>query len=584
MKLILPPLLLLSLTLFGQKYTTKQIDFAKTNLAAPMEIPLILAGNFGEMRSNHFHSGLDIKTQGVEGHKIFAIEDGYISRIRSSEWGYGTSIYVDHPNGLTSLYAHLSKFPPKIDSMLYAHQKRLESDAVDEMVLADSFFVKKGELIAYSGNSGSSYAPHLHFEIRETATEHALNPLLFACYQSKIKDTTPPTMSGVKLYAITAKGYMIPGKSIYYTCTKAKNEFEINNGEPIDISALMTENSLLGIGFHTTDKLDAAGNVCGIYHSTLSKDGTKKHEQIIDYINFDHNRFMNTHQDYFEFKQNKKDIHKNFTTIINPLEMYPLNDGKFDWKSCAGNYEYTVKDVHGNTVVLHFTIGPTLNPTPSKNPFNKPNSYFFPDSVNTFLKDDFQLLMEPACFYEPLQIIYRTDTSSSYFSDIFQFGEESIPVQRKFDVRIKTKKLPTGFPVYKLGIATVSDRGGLNFLGGTYIDGWVECQPRAFGRYVIVVDSLAPVISPLDFAEGKTITKYSTLELSITDNLSGIREYKAYLNGKWVLMNYDRRKGRYIIPLDKHSKPLLENGKNKIRISAKDYKGNESEKSYTLLY
>jgi len=584
MKLLLLLFISLSFSSVGQHYKVKEIDFENIALAPPMSIPLILAGNFGEMRANHFHSGLDIKTQGVEGQSIYAVEDGYISRVRNSEWGYGKALYIDHPNGLTSLYAHLNRFTPAIEQLLYAQQKRLESDAVDENVLVDSFFVKKGELIAYSGNSGSSYAPHLHFEIRETATEHALNPLLFTCYRSKIKDTTPPNMIGIKLYAITEKGYMIPGKSIYYSCTKGKDNYEINNGEPIDISDLMAENSLLGIGFHTTDRLDAAGNICGIHHSTLSKDGQKKHEQKIDYLIFDHNRFMNSHQDYFEFKQNKKNIHKNFTTVINPLEIYPQNDGKFDWKTCAGKYEFKSVDVHGNSITLLFTIGPNLSASPTQNPFDQPHSYLFPDSVNTYLKADFQVLMEPGCFYEPLQIVYRTESSDQYFSDIFQFSEENIPVQNKFDVRIKTHKLPADFPVYKLGIASLSDRGGLSFIGGHYIDGWVECQPRKFGKYVIVVDSIAPKINPLDFAEGKTITKFSTLELSITDNLAGIKTYKAYINGTWVLTNYDRKKGRYIIPLDKHSKPLLVSGTNELRITSDDYKGNESTVTYQLIY
>lgn len=574
---------LTGLAAFGQRYVKKEIDFQKIQFGSPMEIPLILAGNFGEMRANHFHTGLDIKTLGVEGQKILAVEDGYISRVRISESGYGKAIYIDHPNGITSLYAHLSRFPAEIDSFIYAQQARMESDEIDEFVLVDSFFVKKGQLIAYSGNSGSSSAPHLHFELRETKTEHALNPLLFNCYQSKIKDTTPPTISGIKIYAITEKGYMIPGKSAYYPCIKIGNDWIINDNKPVDISALITEKSLLGIGFQSTDKLDAANNVCGIHHSILSKDGVKKHEQQIDYLVFDKNRFMNTHQDYYEFKQNKKDIHKHYTTIVNPLEIYPLNDGKFKWEECAGNYEFIVYDVHGNANNVRFNVAPsTAKPAP--NPFDQKGSYLFPDSVNTFLKSDFQVLMEPASFYEPLQLIYRVDTNSSYLSKVYQFCEAGIPVQSKFDVRIKVDALPATFPLYKLAIGSVSDNGRISYIGGYYVDGWVECQTRTFGKYVIVVDSISPVITPLDFAEGKVITKFKTLELTISDNLAGIKSYKAYLNDNWVLMNYDRKAGRYIIPLDARSKPFLKAGNNQLRITTKDYKGNTTEKSYNLTY
>jgi hypothetical protein len=567
----------------GQNYVPKTVDFESIEFVAPMPIPLILAGNFGEMRGNHFHTGLDIKTKGVIGQKIIAIEDGYISRVRVSPWGYGNALYIDHPNGITSLYAHLSRFPAAIDSLIYAQQALTESYIVDEIVLRDSFFVKKGQLIAYSGNSGSSFAPHLHFELRETTTEQALNPLLFKTFQRRIKDTTPPRVSGIKLYAITQKGFMIPGRSKYYTCRLVGKKWVINDNKPIDINELIAENSMLGIGIHTTDRLDAAGNVCGVHHTILTHNGAKKHEQQIDYIDFDHNRFLNSHQDYYEFKQNKKNIHKNFTTVINPLTIYPQNDGKINWEECAGTYEFDVYDAHGNARAISFTLG-AAEKKPAANPFDKTGAYFFPDMVNTHITEDFQILIEPGCFYEPLQRVISTDTVSKYLSPIYEFSEYTIPVQSKYDVRIKVPEVYQDLPKYKFGIGLLSDRGYLNFLGGNFVDGWVEARARNFGRFVLVIDTVAPKITPLDFKEGKVITKYNTLELEIHDNLAGVMEYKAYLNNKWVLMKYDRKKRRYIIPLDAHSRPILLKGKNTVRIAAKDGKGNKAEKSYTLVY
>ncbi len=584
MKYLTSLLLFLPFLASAQDYQAKTIDYENIDLHPPMKIELILAGNFGEMRSNHFHTGLDIKTKSVVGQKIYAVEDGYISRARVSPWGYGLALYIDHPsNGLTSLYAHLSKFTPSIDSLVYSYQKKNESYIVDEVALADSFFVKKGQLIGYSGNSGSSFAPHLHFELRETSTEHALNPLLFKCYQSKIKDTTVPQIKGIKIYAVSEKGYMIPGKSKYYTCKLKNNQWVLNDNNPIDVKDLFTENSYLALGFHVTDRLDAAGNVCGVYNTQLSKDDLLIHEQKTEYMNFDHNRFLNSHQDYAEFHDRKKNVHKNFKTVVNPLPIYPTANGIIPWDKCAGQYQFDAFDAYGNKVHLSFTLKKSES-TPAKNPFDVANKYLFPDSTNAFLRESFQLLMEPGTFYEPIQKIYKIDSNSTYLSVKHKFSEYSIPIQKYFDVRIKTSNLPEDFPVYKLGIGRISDRGYLSFIGGQYIDGWVETTSRSFGTFVLVVDTIAPIINPSDFNEGKVVTKYNNLQLEIMDNLSGVKTYKAYLNGKWVLMEYDRKKRKYIIPFSKYTRPLLRQGKNKIRIYAKDRKGNESESSYTIIY
>lgn len=575
--------MLISVTAIAQGYEPRNIDYEGIDFYPPMKIDLILAGNFGEMRANHFHTGLDIKTGGAEGQRLYAAEDGYISRIRISPWGYGLAVYINHPNGLSTLYGHMQSFSPEIDSLAYAYQKKNESFILDENVLGDSLFVKRGQFIGLSGNSGSSSAPHLHFEVRETATEYAINPLLFKCFRSRISDTTPPTVKGVKLYAVTAKGYMVPGKSAYYSCTLSGDKLIVNENNPIDINSLVTENSYLAVGFHTTDKLNGAGNVCGIYHTDFSKDGTSLHEMKIEYLNFDHNRFLNTHQDYFEFDQNKKDIHKHFKTVVNPLEIYLKSKGMIDWANCAGNYQLVAKDVHGNKTTLQFTLGKASGAA-AKNPFDEAGKYFFPDSVNIYLQDDFQVLMEPATFYEPLQKIFKRDTASLYMSPIYQFGEYAVPVQKKFDVRIKVPQLPAGFPVYKLALGLINDNNKLSYIGGDYVDGWVEGAPRSFGKFVVVVDSVAPLIKPLDFAEGKIITKFKNLQLEIADNLSGVSSYKAYLNGSWVLMTYDRRAGKYTIPLDARSKPLLRTGNNKLRVITQDSKGNQSESGWTLVY
>ncbi|UKN03315.1 M23 family metallopeptidase [Paracrocinitomix mangrovi] len=584
MKFILSLLFFSAFIGYAQPYAEKQIDFENIDLLPPMKIPLILAGNFGEMRSNHFHTGLDIKTQGVEGQKLYSIDEGTVSRVRVSPWGYGLAVYIDHPNGLTSVYAHMQSFSKQIDSLVFALQESNETYILDEAVLDKGIKVNRGQLIGLSGNSGSSSAPHLHFEVRETKTEHALNPLLFSCYQKRIHDKTKPTLKGLKVYAVTEKGYMIPGKSKYFYVKFINGNHLVNDGAPIDVSEFITENSFMAFAFHVTDRLDGAGNVCGVHNTFLSKGEDVLHEQKTDYINFDHNRFLNSHQDYYEFDQNRRNIHKNFKTVVNPLPIYPKAGGLVKWKDCKGKYSFKAIDVHGNWIRLNFEITISDNATKANNPFDTPNNYYFPDSVNTLLQDDFQVLMEPGTFYEPLQKIFKVNEESQYMSNEFQFSESEIPVQKRFDVRIKTPQLRSDFPVSKLGIGVISDKGWMSFLGGDYINGWVESSSRSFGTFVLTVDSVAPVITPLDFNEGKIVSRYSNVQLTIEDNLSGVSKYKAYFNDHWVLMEYNRRKKRYVINFDERTKKHMLKGDNKLRIWASDSKGNEIEKTWTIQY
>jgi len=583
---IIPILFLtISFSLSAQNYTPKSIDYNQ-KLGSPMKINMVLAGNFCEMRSNHFHTGLDIKTNHKEGVKLYAIEDGFISRLKVSPWGYGNAIYIQHTNGLTSLYAHCQKFTPKIDSLVYEIQKAYEKSVIDKDVLPLKIPIKKGQFIGYSGNSGSSSAPHLHFEIRETSTEHAINPLLFKCYQKLIKDTTPPQIRGIKFYAITDKGYMIPDKFEYYSVYKKDNKLIINNGKPINLDKLLIKDSKLALGILAIDKLNGAGNTCGIYNSTLKKDNLIIHEQKTEYMNFDYNRFMNSHKDYNAFKKQRKHIHKQFTTNINPLPIYPVNNGKIEWNKRNGNYQITAFDVHGNSLQLEFTIEKKEN-TYQSNHFNQVTKYIYPDTTNFIIKSDFQALFETATFYEPLEVIFREkqkDSLTNFIGNTYSFADNSIPVQKKYDIRIKCPELPNNFPKDKLAIVYTDNRKRIKYVGGSYFDGWVEGKVRAFGKFTLMVDSIAPVITPLDYKLNRPITKYSTLELKITDNLSGIKSHKAYINKKWVFMYYNRKKGRYIIPLDSNSKPNLVKGVNIIKIVTFDRKNNKSTLETQVIY
>ncbi len=580
---------LFSLVLFSLNFLSigqeKKLLNYSMDLGMPIKINMVLAGNFCEMRSNHFHTGIDIKTNKKTGYRLYAIEDGYISRIRISPWGYGKAIYINYNNGLTSVFAHCSDFPPLLDSLIYSIQKSQESAIIDEDITALKIPVKRGDIVAFSGNSGSSSAPHLHFEIRETKTEHAINPLLFDCYREKIADSTPPEIRGLKFYAISKEGYMIPGKALYFPVKRDGTNFNVNNNNPINVDTILTENSALGIGVYAIDKLDGAYNNCGIYSSKIMQNDDLLHHQEINYMNFDVNRYLNTHKDYFAFKHLKQHIHKQFTTDINPLPIYPIKNGRIDWEDIASDYKVLIKDVHHNKSSISFKLRKSDGKKPKQNPFNS-NDYYFPNKTNTINLLGFEAVLEQGQFYEPIEkkIAAKAASNQSFLSDIYQLFEYDIPVQSGINMRIMIPEKFKDLPTNKLGIVLLDRKNRIYFQGGYYSNGWIEHEIRHFGKFTLMIDTIPPKIKPLDYKENQNITKYSTLEFSLSDNLSGLASYKVYLNDEWVLAYYNRKKRRYIVPLDNRSKKHLKKGKNELLIKVIDKVKNMSEQTVTLIY
>ena len=303
---------LLSLCLFGliQFQLVAQV-LPKPSYHSPLAIPLILSANFGEIRPNHFHMGVDFKTNGKEGLSLFSIDDGYVSRVKTSPYGYGKVIYINHPNSITSVYAHCSSFEGKIDSLVRSVQFQQESTEIDVYLTPEDIKVTKGQRIARSGNTGSSTAPHLHFELRDTKTEEALNPLVFGF---DIPDHKTPILNSVKLYIVDENGYPIPGKSQALPINQAGKSFLLNGGGftlEADCCAL---NEFVGLAINGIDTYDGAQNHCGLYETTLLKGQHVVFGQQIDRISFGDSRYVNSHTDYEEYKTHKSKYHKGFRT------------------------------------------------------------------------------------------------------------------------------------------------------------------------------------------------------------------------------------------------------------------------------
>lgn len=546
---------------FGQK----PID--STNFGSPLKIPLVLSGNFCEMRPNHFHTGLDIKTQGGIGKEVISIEEGYVSRIYYSHWGYGLAVYITHPNGYTSVYAHLSSFSKKIEKKVKEIQEQQESETFNEYLKPNEIVLKKGELIGLSGSSGSSYAPHLHFEIRDTKTELAMNPLLFGF---NIKDTKNPDIKGVKLYPISDDAIINGEHKAVYISAKSTG----NNSYSLRESVKAYGD--IGIGIHTTDKLNAAGNVCGVYEVEMKVNNETIYGHQMKYMDFDKSRYINHHKDYDEYHINKKNIHKNFIVGNNELDIYKnlKNNGVLTVKTDSiYKVNYLVKDAYFNKSSLSFSISGEKKPEKSFKP-NKTNCtrYFDYDKGVFFDTTNFTLLMAKGTIYNSHCFNYEAIRDSSYLADIHIVNSEEIPVHGYFQLLIKPRENWAKKYQDKLIVVELTDKGYQINREGTYVNGLVHTRVRAYGRYTLNIDTVSPYIQLQTNEKSLTSLKSSSrIDFKIGDNLSGLDTYKAYLNGKWILANYNRKRGTLSVNLS-NGAPIK--GDNKLKIELVDERGN----------
>lgn len=550
-------------SLIGQS----QLAIDSVDFRSPLTVPLILSGNFGELRPNHFHTGLDIKTGNAIGKKVVSIESGFVSRIAYSHYGYGRVLYIDHPNGYTSVYAHLSKFSTKIEKRVRQIERENESEVFNVYLDSNDLVLTKGELIALSGNSGSSLAPHLHFEIRETVTEHPVNPLLFGF---KISDRIKPDVKGVKFYPLSNNA-TVNGKhkEIYVKTVK------ISSGN-YKLSKSIKAHGEIGLGAHATDRLDGAGNVCGIYNLDLYCNKEQIFNHNLRFMDFDVSRYINIHKDYTEYHKKRRNIHKNFLKGNNKLPIYGKikNKGVIDVKpDSIYNVKYDIKDAYGNMSKLNFSIKGDSAPTKLyKEDLTKCVRYFEYDKSNYFDTTNFNFLMAENTLYDNQCITYSAKKDSTLLSDVHMLSTKGIPVHHYYKLQIKPNTVFDSVNNSKLMIVEINNRGLKVNRKGEFVDGFVSTRVREFGNYAVAIDTIRPKITL------RTSTKYlnglkktSKLSFRISDELSGIKNYKAYIDEGWVLSNYSRRRARLQIDL---AKTEVASGMHKVKVVVTDERGN----------
>ena len=547
---------------------------SSTNFRSPMDIPLVVAGNFGEVRSNHFHTGIDFKTQGVIGKNIYAIEDGYISRIGYSHYGYGKVLYVTHPSGHTSVYGHLSKFKNPISTFVKKHQYDIQEETFTVYLDSGKIPVKKGQVIALSGNSGGSLAPHLHFEIRETESEHPMNPLLFGY---NITDTKKPMINNLKVYALDSNS-LVNGihkdKIIRIKKNKKGNYY---------LPETLTAYGNIGFALHSTDRINAR-NICGLYSLNLSVNGEPLFSHKMDKLDFSTSRYVNHHVDYHRHKKYNNSFHKSFLKGNNQLNIYSnTNNGAvFIEHDSTYQFKYSAKDYSGNKSTLNFKIVGDHLEKPLKNirkdfclkELKWQKSNFF-DTTN------FSFLMTSGTLYEDLCFQYKVVTDSNYLSDIYTItgSKQYVGIQNYFKIFVTpTVEIDSQYQS-KLCIVSINNKGRISDRGGNYELGKVTTRVKEFGSFALKLDTTKPVLELLSNTD--KLTKNSTLVFKIGDNLSGIQSYNATMDGEWILTQYKRKKSRWYISFSESKN--LSKGTHTLQIEVIDEKGNSNFQSLELV-
>ncbi|MAC96591.1 MAG: peptidase M23 [Flavobacteriales bacterium] len=522
----------ISSSLFSQNYPQ---DYFRS----PLDIPLYLSGNFGELRSNHFHAGIDIKTQGVEGKKIFAVADGYVSRIKVSPYGYGKAIYVTHPNGYTSVYGHLQKYSDKIAKIVEEAQYREEKFDVQLFPAPYAIQVKKGEIIAYSGNTGGSGGPHLHFEIRDTKTEHPINPLFFGF---DVKDQRKPDIYAITIYPLNDTS-LINGSNLSkrYTAKGANGNYRLASPYPISL------HGLFGFGIETVDRMSGTHNSYGLHNIKLNHNNQTIFEQQIDEFAFHEGRYINAHIDFANYIQQRRRVQRSFVLPGNKLRFYKtlVNDGKILFNDGTRHeMEYILSDLNGNQSTLNFTVEAQKTQSEQKMDeiSNKKVRYFPYNQRNSFIQDDILVDLPKGILYEDIYFQFRKEENHpKTISPIYWIHDHHTPLHSYMTVSIKKSGLSAK---QKKQALIVSTTNGKSFYaeGGEWNGDNIRVKSRSFGGYAIAIDSIPPQIIPINIYPGANMSNRWSISIKIQDNLSGINSYRAEIDGKWVLMEYDYKK------------------------------------------
>ena len=524
----------------------------------PLDLPPTTAGTFGELRSNHFHAGLDFKTNQTTGYPVHAVADGYVSRLKVQFGGFGNAVYITHPNGYTSVYGHLSRFMPALAKIIRDTQYKKQSFEVDINLQPGQIPVCKDDVFAWSGNAGASAGPHLHFEMRDLNTQQTINPQLFGL---TIRDKVPPVINALYVYHLNNMPFSEHTPKEYHQVTGANGHYHLTPASVLNLSGQ------IGFGISTYDMNSTSMNHNGVYSIQLNVDGNPVYTFAIERFAFDETHAINAHIDYPAYETTRREIQKSFILPGNKITVYPqaVNRGLISFTDDElHDVSYIVKDVAGNTTTLNFKVRSSSRTLPAA---PQPQGTLFKyDKANTFSANNVKLLIEPGNLYDDLYFNYTTLLQRpGAYSVVHRVHNHLTPIHDSYTLWIKPDK-PLGNYANKAVIASTAGASE----GGEYDNGYIKAQARNFGDFEIRIDSVPPKVIPLNIFDGANLARVKTIHFKISDNLSGIKTYVCKIDGRWVLAEWDYKTRLLNCSFDENIRP----GKHQLDLVVGDNKDN----------
>lgn len=542
---------------------------SQSNQNFVMDLPIKLSGTFGELRTNHFHSGIDIKTNRVEGLNIYSYEKGYISRIQVSTYGYGKAIYITHPDGKITVYAHLSKFSEKIQNYVKDIQYKRKKFAIKVYPKESEILIEKNEIIGYSGNTGSSSGPHLHFELRDK-NNMPINPLKYR--NIEIIDTIIPSLKGVYYKELKYNNGKLEDN---YSRFKKIKFIENVNGKYL--TDTIYTNGVIGFGVNSFDLMNNSNNVYGLNKIITKINDSVNFKINFDKFSFDEWTYINTYVDYAYFKRTNEKIQKLYIENINPLNLYDrsLGDGALklnDSKNILINYKIILFDFNNNTTVINIPI--VFTDQRKEEIFQKKGNINIQNNLDKKIRlENYFVEFKKGTFD------YNTSLTISESNNTINIDNDTIPLRKPFTIKYSLKNIDDSRKKY-LYLGMKGPKNYHYFISSEKFNDSIIGHAKKLGKFKILTDSIPPEINFYNLKNDQWISNRKKLTIKIKDNESGIKSFNGWINNKWILLEYESKKN--MLTYDFEDKVNSNDSKNELVVSVKDNCGNVSMKKITF--